>query len=203
MVNYRRSPYETAYDIDLFEVATNEDTTKVFWQFLECDENPNIADIRRCFWQMFDERESPLMSTFYKKYLAQDADYPNHDPFYTTNARQPGRSQRISDKHVVDFKNFFSKNTKDDSPHRAIRAVMIHEIEDFDEFIGPGVKEIDDNNQYPTFQFRDNNGWKNFCPTHANELRMSVLKGEKSNNALLVQGFEHLEDHEVYDPNRP
>ena len=73
MANYRRSPYETACDIDLFEVATNEDTTKVFWQFLDCDENPHIADIHRCFWQMFDERESPLMSTFYKDYLAKDS----------------------------------------------------------------------------------------------------------------------------------
>ena len=68
------------------------------------------------------------------------------------------------------------------SPHRAIRAVMINEIEDFDEFIGPGVKEIDDNNQYPTFQFQDSNGWKNFCTAHANELRQSVLRGERIKN---------------------
>ena len=56
---------------------------------------------------------------------------------------------------------------------------MINEIEDFDEFIGPGVKEIDDNNQYPTFQFQDDYGWKSFCTAHANELRQSVLNKEK------------------------
>ena len=56
---------------------------------------------------------------------------------------------------------------------------MIDEIDDFEEFMGERVLPIDDNNQYPTFQFRDNNGWKNFCTGHANELKMTYMKGHK------------------------
>ena len=56
---------------------------------------------------------------------------------------------------------------------------MIKEITDFDEFKGQGVLPINDNTQYPTFQFQDSNGWKNFCPGHANELKMSLLNGKK------------------------
>ena len=59
---------------------------------------------------------------------------------------------------------------------------MIKEITDFDEFRGQGVLRINDNTQYPTFQFQDSNGWKSFCTAHANELRQSVLNKEKIKN---------------------
>ena len=79
--------------------------------------NPNIADNRSYYWEMFDDKESPLMSAFYKTYKTQNPDYPKwFDPIYETHGRQPGRSQKVSDKHVVDFKDFFSQNTKKTAP---------------------------------------------------------------------------------------
>ena len=41
---------------------------------------------------------------------------------------------------------------------------MIKEIDDYKDMIGEGILAIDDNSQYPTFQFEDKNGWKNFAP---------------------------------------
>ena len=113
------------------------------------------------------------MTAKYKTFKTQDAE---HAEPYETEARQPGRSSKIIDRHTVDFKQFFEVNSKSEhqSPHRAIRAVMIKELADFDKI--PGTLPIDDNNQYTSFQFQDNNGWKNFCPGHANELKMSLLK---------------------------
>ena len=66
-----------------------------------------------------------------------------------------------------------SKGSQHKSPHRAIRAVMIKELADFDKI--PGTLPIDDNNQYITFQFQDSNGWKNFAPGHVGELKMAIL----------------------------
>ena len=174
-VDYRRSPYKTAKDIDLFDVAVDEDINLIFWQFLHFDVNPNIADERSYYWEMCDEQEHAAMTKFYSWYKTQDP--TTADPNYETNARQPGRSPKWSDKHTIDFKDFFSVNVKGTSaPYRAIRTVMIKEIDDFKDMIGAGILAIDDNNQYPIFQFQDNNGWKNFCPVHVGELKQSILK---------------------------
>ena len=62
---------------------------------------------------MFDDKESPLISAFYKTYKSQNPDYPKMlDPIYVTHGRQPGRSKKVSDKHVVDFLNMYSQNVK-------------------------------------------------------------------------------------------
>ena len=109
-VNWRRSPYETAHDIDLFDMALEQDTAKICWQFLHYDVNPTIADIRSYYWEMFDDKEHPLLSAFYKAYKNQNP--TSLEPTYETRGRQPGKSQKISDKHEVDFKDFVSTNTK-------------------------------------------------------------------------------------------
>ena len=97
---------------------------------------------------------------------------------HETDWRQPGRFQKISDKHKVDFFDFLSANSqaKHKSPHRAIRAVLIKELP-LDEL--PGTLPIDDNNQETSFQFSDNNGWNNFVPHHVGELKQAVLVEKK------------------------
>ena len=76
--------------------------------------NTTIADERSYYWEMFDEKEHALMTAFYKTYKTLDP--ATAEPNYESFARQPGRSQKISDKHVVDFKEFFSQNTKKTVP---------------------------------------------------------------------------------------
>ena len=91
---------------------------RFFWQFLTYDASPLIADDRSYYWEMFDDRESPLMSAFYKTYKAQDPEHAHRTsikdiaPIYVTHGRQPGRSQKVSDKHMVDFLNMYSQNVK-------------------------------------------------------------------------------------------
>ena len=51
---------------------------------------------------------------------------------------------------------------------------MIKEIADFADIFG--TLSIDDDNQYITFQFQGDQGWKNFAPAHVGALKQAVLE---------------------------
>ena len=59
---------------------------------------------------------------------------------------------------------------------------MIKEIDDYNDMVGEGILAIDDNSQYPTFQFEDDakKGWKNFAPKLAGELQQAILEQNTS-----------------------
>ena len=141
-----------ARHIDLFDLAAEKHDSKFVWQYMVYDANPYITH-NAFYWESFDEKEHPKMTRLFKEYKAAkaaDADQDNMGRVVDTAWRNPGRSDRIWDQHSVDFERFFSVNKKEDneSPHRAIRVVMVEPIPNPKDMEGFGNLEIDDNNQY-------------------------------------------------------
>ena len=171
-LNGRRSPNLNARTIDIFSrvAAEADDETKfLVWQFLTYDADPNVTH-NVYYWDSFDKTEQQKLTAWFKDYkeaVVVDADQDNKTRGYETEWRNPGRSGKVWDKHLVDFQEMTSVNKIHDSPRRAIRIVMVEPIPDPQGMGGRfGDLEIDDNNQCFTFQFHDhNNGWKFFAQT--------------------------------------
>ena len=165
-------------------MAAEADETKLLiWQFMTYDANPYIAH-NIFYWESFDEQEHPNMTARFKEYTAAKAEDPDQNyktRVVETQWRNPGRSGKVWDQHDVDLEELFSVNTKgNDSPHRALRIVMVEPITDPHGMQGFGNLEIDDNNQCFTFQFNDGDkGWKFFCPNLANELKQQLAADKK------------------------
>ena len=177
----RRSPNQNAKHIDLFDKAAEKNEGKFVWQFMTYDANPYIAH-NIFYWDSFDEQEHAKFTRLFKEYKAATAVDGDRDGkrVVDTEWRHPGRSDKWWDQHSVNFETFFEVNKKEEnkSPHRAVRVVMVEPILDLKDVEEMPSIEIDDNNQFWTFQFHDEKkGWKFFCPNLAGKLKQAVALG--------------------------